>query len=432
MRDGRRAATMMDLSSKEYAMRSYCARGVLLTLGLVLAGNAPGITTGQDIGSPSLLPIPSFDESYTTAVAHSDGVVAEAPPGTNPAATDVLPSPLPSPSDSPVPTGDDYKQAMNQPWGDGACGGYGYGCGYGRGYWFGSAGGLILGAPTRHSDYMSYDSATLLPVMQTGQLTNNFAGGVDVLAGRMFGCGNWGMAVNYWGVYPSAQQADIYNTNVTGNLGSYLNFGGLNYNGNPATNYWNNVFHQRLVTSQAINSVEWNLLGNCGCMGGLWGCSPWTGCNCGGACGPRLGGGWLMGVRYFQFNDGFRFYSDNADNVFDGSANEIQYNVQTRNNLLGFQVGGGLNYRIYNCFSLYGIGRAGIYGNHAIVNQAVYGSAGDATVNAGPYTGTAYRFNSSATNLAFLGQLDLGGRYQVSKCWSINGGYRWSASRAWP
>jgi hypothetical protein len=131
-----------------------------------------------------------------------------------------------------------------------------------------------------------------------------------------------------------------------------------------------------------------------------------------------------MGVRYFQFNDDFRFYSDNADNVFDGSANEIQYLIRTRNNLLGFQLGGGLNYRVWNCFSLYGIGKAGIYGNHAIVDQAVYGSAGDATVNVGPYTGTGYRFTSSNTNLAFLGQLDMGGRWQVNNCWSIQGGYR--------
>src|SRR3954451_13008916 len=137
MRDGRRAVTMMDLSSKEYAMRSYCARGVLFTLGFVLAGSVGA----QDIGSPSLLPVSAFDESFSTfSVAHSDKVVAEAEPGPNPAATDVLPSPLPSPSDSPIQAGDDYKQAMNQSWGDGACGGCG--CGGGR-YWFGSVGGLI-------------------------------------------------------------------------------------------------------------------------------------------------------------------------------------------------------------------------------------------------------------------------------------------------
>ena len=132
----------------------------------------------------------------------------------------------------------------------------------------------------------------------------------------------------------------------------------------------------------------------------------------------------MMGVRYFQLNDDFRFYSDNADNTFNGAVNEMQYAIRTRNNLFGFQVGGGLNYRVWNCFSLYGTAKAGIYGNHAIVNQAVYGSAGDATVNVGPYAGTAYRFQSSNTSLAFLGQLDMGGRYQMSKCWSINGGYR--------
>ena len=400
---------MMDLSSKEYAMRSYCARGVLLTLGFVLAGSVPSMTAGQEFGSPSLLPISQSEFFATSPVAHQDVVIAEAAPGDNPAATDVLPSPS-----------DDYKQAMQQ-WGsDLPCtaGVAGSDCSSGHcGHqWFGSVGAVILGAPSRESTYLTYNATTFAPVMQTSDVNRQFSGGVEVNVGRTCGCGDWGMGFTYWGIYPAAQQADIYNTTYP--IGTYLRFDGLDYNGNPGTLYWNNVFHQRIVTNQQINSVELNLFGNCGC--GLWGCNSCMGCQCG----PRLGTGWGMGLRYFQFNDDFRFYSDNADNVFDDSANEIQYLQRTRNNLLGFQIAGGLNYRVFNCFSVYGTSKAGIYGNHAIVNQAVYGSAGDATVNNGPYTGTAYRFQSSANNLAFLGQLDLGGRYQINKCWSIDGGYR--------
>jgi hypothetical protein len=417
MRDGPRAANMMDLSSKEYAMRSYFARGVLLSLGFVLATAAPSLTLGQEFGSPSLLPI-STDQFFSTIpVAHQDSVVIEAGPGENPALDT-----LPSPSDANVQAPPSYKEALQQ-WGSDSCttgvaGDYGYGCGSCRGYWFGSVGGLVLGAPTRSSTYLTYNANNFMPVMQTGDTNGVFSGGVDVTLGRMFGCGNWGTAFTYWGVYPSDQTADIYNTAYP--IGAYVDFSGIDYNGNPGTLYWNNVFHQRIVTTQAINSVEWNLLGNCGCGSGLFGCSP---SHCG-PCGPRLGAGWMAGVRYFQFNDDFRFYSDNADNVLDGSVNEMQYNISTRNNLFGFQVGGGLNYRVCNCFSVYGIGKAGIYGNNVIVDQALYGSAGDATVNNGPYTGTAYRFQSSQTSLAFLGQLDLGGSYKINNCWSINGGYR--------
>lgn len=417
MRDGPRAATMMDLSSKEYAMRSYDVRGVLLSLGFVLASAAPSLTVGQEFGSPSLLPISSGSQFYATVpVAHQDSVVIEAAPGENPALDT-----LPSPSDANVQAPPSYKEALQQ-WGSDSCTtgvgeDSGYGCGSCRGNWFGSVGGLVLGSPTRCSTYLTYNANNFAPVMQTGDTNGVFAGGIDVTLGRMFGCGNWGTSFTYWGVYPADQSADVYNTNYP--IGAYVNFAGIDYNANPGTLYWNNVFHQRIVTNQAINSVEWNLLGNCGCGGGPFGCS-----SCSGPCGPRLGAGWMAGVRYFQFNDDFLFYSDNADNVLDGSVNEMQYNISTRNNLLGFQVGGGLNYRVWNCFSLYGIGKAGIYGNHAIVNQAIYGSAGDATVNNGPYTGTGYRFQSSQTSLAFLGQLDLGGRYQINNCWSINAGYR--------
>ncbi|MFN0022132.1 MAG: BBP7 family outer membrane beta-barrel protein, partial [Pirellulaceae bacterium] len=298
----------------------------------------------------------------------------------------------------------------------GVSGDCGSGCGCG---WFGSVGALILGPSSRCNTYLSYDSATYLPVLTTSQTNGAFGGGIDITAGKMLGCGNWGASFTYWGVYPSAARADVYNTDVTGNLGSYLNFGGLTYNANPGTNYWNAVVHQRIVTNQTINSAEINLLGNCGC--GLFGCDS---CVCGGPCGPRLGMGWTMGLRYFQFNDDFNYYSDNLDNVLDGSINEMQYRINTRNSLYGFQVGGGLNYRVWNCFSLYGIGKAGIYNNRASVSQAIYGSGGDATVNVGPYAGTAYRFQDHTDNLAFLGQLDLGGRYQMSRCWSINGGYR--------
>ena len=394
---------MMDLSNKEYAMRSYCARGVLLTLGLVLAGSVGA----QEFGSPSLLTHSQSEFYATLPVAHQDVVIAEAAPGDNPAATDVLPSPS------------DYKQAMQQ-WGSdlpctsgvaaGDCGG----CGGNQ--WFGSVGALILGSPSRSSTYLTYNATTFQPALQTSDVNTQFSGGVETTVGRTFGCGNWGLGFTYWGIYPSSQQADIYNTTYP--IGTYLRFDGLDYNGGVSTLNWNNVSHQRIVTNQQINSVEMNLFGNCGC--GLWGCTSCMGCQCG----PRLGTGWMMGLRYFQFNDDFNFYSDNTDNVLDGSANEIQYLLRTRNNLLGFQIAGGLNYRVFNCFSLYGTSKAGIYGNHAIVNQAVYGSAGDATVNIGPYAGTAYRFQSSANNLAFLGQLDLGGRYQINKCWSINGGYR--------
>jgi Putative beta barrel porin-7 (BBP7) len=415
MRDGSRAATMMDLSRKEYAMRSLDARGVFLTLGFVLAGISPSLTAAQEFGSPSLLPIPSQKDFFAALpVNHQDTVTLEAPPSDNPAATDNFASP----SDNPVSSSESYKKVMQQ-WGNdlpctsgvaestGDCGGS---------RWFGSVGALILGAPTRHSTYLTYNTTTFLPVMQTGDVNRQFSGGVEVNVGRAFGCGDWGLGFTYWGIYPSSQQDDIYNTNYP--ISTYLDFGSLNYNGNPGTNYWNNVFHQRIVTNQQINSVELNVLGNCGC--GLWGCTSCMGCQCG----PRLGTGWMMGLRYFQANDNFNFYSDNADNVLDGSVNEIQYALRTRNNLLGFQIAGGLNYRVFNCFSLYGTSKAGIYGNHAIVNQAVYGSAGDATINNGAFSGTGYRFQSSQTNLAFLGQLDLGGHYQVNKCWSIDGGYR--------
>src|SRR5262245_35018391 len=115
MRDGPRAATMMDLSSKEYAMRSYFAHGVVLALGVILAGSAR-MSVAQDFGTPTLLPIPTQSELFAASpVAHQDSVVLEAAPSDNPAAVDNLPSPSDAQVQAPS-----YKDAMQQ-WGSDSC-----------------------------------------------------------------------------------------------------------------------------------------------------------------------------------------------------------------------------------------------------------------------------------------------------------------------
>src|SRR6187549_1803475 len=117
MRDGPRAATMMDLSSKEYAMRSCFARGIVVALGFVLVASSPAITAAQEYGTPALLPIPTQTDYYSAALAaHQESVVTEAAQGENPAAANNLPSP----SDARVQAPESYKYAMQQ-WGSDSC-----------------------------------------------------------------------------------------------------------------------------------------------------------------------------------------------------------------------------------------------------------------------------------------------------------------------
>ncbi len=94
------------------------------------------------------------------------------------------------------------------------------------------------------------------------------------------------------------------------------------------------------------------------------------------------------------------------------------------NDLLGFQLGGELDFRFAKCWSVFVNGKAGVYGNHATNEQSVYGSEGYATINNGAYTGDDYYINSETYDLAMLAQLDLGVKWQVSSHWAITAGYR--------
>lgn len=401
-------------------MRSFHARGVLFTLGMFcLAGSAGA----QDFGSPSLLPIPSASQLYPTAqVGHSDSVIVETPPAANPAGV----AELPSPSDLPAP-GNDYEQAMIQEWGSdspvctsGMCGT----CCNGP-YWFGSAGGLIMTRDHRDSFVTSVDLATNNGELCTCMtMSDRWYGGFDVTAGRMFGCGNWGLAATYWGVYPTSESADVYAANLTGALVTTFNFAATDYNNGTVNQtmdqYFDNAQHHRLTTSNTYNSFELNLLGNSINGGPFGGCNNTPGAN---GC-SRLGYGWMMGMRYFNFQENFMFESDVVDNVFNGDPNEVCYHVRTQNNLWGFQVGGGLNYRVINCLSLYGTSKFGIFNNNIQVNQTLQGQLDYAYINTGAYAGTAYNFSNTRNDLAYLGQIDLGGNWQVTNRIALNAGYR--------
>ncbi|MFN0020084.1 MAG: hypothetical protein ACKVP0_17630, partial [Pirellulaceae bacterium] len=92
-------------------MRSFFARGIIVSLGLALAGVSPGISAAQEYGAPSLLPIPAQTDYYSAALAaHQESVIIEAAPGDNPAPVDAVPSP----SDAPLQAPESYKNAMQQ------------------------------------------------------------------------------------------------------------------------------------------------------------------------------------------------------------------------------------------------------------------------------------------------------------------------------
>jgi opacity protein-like surface antigen len=148
----------------------------------------------------------------------------------------------------------------------------------------------------------------------------------------------------------------------------------------------------------------------CGCCNGNAG-SPW-------------GFGWLAGFRYINFTEDWLFTTDTTETVFDNDATELNYAVDLDNNLIGFQMGGGISYCVTNALSAYATAKFGLYNNHIEQTQRVFGPLGNATINNGPFATSDYVIDAEDDDIAFVGQFDAGARWALNESWSINAGYR--------
>ena len=431
-------------------MKSFYTRGVMFALGLVSCASFAG--AAEPFGSATLLPIPSQYEAQNTLVSpagynrrnHQEDIPSPSDLGPT-IAPEVNPNPAYSPrlGPSPVPSqmSQPYDNAIRgNPWSDnagscsdGSCGvtaddaSCGSSCCPTIGSrWFAYGGGLIMSRANQSHHSLSQDINTYRTILDTHDAGQGTAGGFEAYAGRLLGCnGCNAFQLGYWGIYPGNTMASRLATGyppsgIGPTLGTGLNL--LEYD-NGTNNYdmrtWMTTTTGIHDVSRSFNynSAEANFLGN----SYAWGLIPYT-AGCG--CGPRMQFGWLAGFRYFQYNDATSFYTEYDDTVLDGDDNQFEYTTRTKNSLYGFQLGGQGNYRISNCWSLYGGGRAGVFNNHINATQFIAGSAGYANIAQGAYAGQPYFVESSRNVLAGIGQVDLGVRYNLNCRLSFNGGYR--------
>jgi hypothetical protein len=395
-------------------------------LGLVcLASNG----RAQDVGIPSLLPIPPA-ASYPVTQAAADWYADPSPAqDTLPSPSDKAPlqAPYQAPYQSPQQISPDYKSAMSGSWdGCGAadsCGGCGGCCNCKYVY----ANALLMtrsvcGVPTS----VDTDPTT---VLNTSDVQGDWFGGFEIGAGWCFNGGQNAVEVVYWGLFPSLQHGEFYGANALGALNPHpaINFSTLDYsdgfNTGTAFEWYEDAERHHIQSSYSVNSVEVNLLGTCCGCGGPFGCAA-AGCGPSNYGGSPWGFGWIGGFRYFNFDENLLFCTDDVDTTFDGSDGELHYDIQTTNNLYGVQLGGGINRCIGCKWSLYGVGKVGAFLNDSSMEQSVYGPNGYATVNTGVYDTQEFRVRESENSLAMVGQLDLGARYQINCRWSAQFGYR--------
>ena len=307
--------------------------------------------------------------------------------------------------------------------------------------WFAGGGALFFRRVDDRSLALTYDTAMPTPnVLSTGDARQTRLNGFEVFTGRYFNCGRNAFMVNYWGLFPADETATVI-VPGGGNYRPRYSFNGLEMPGQSVYDWYDSAYSHRIVRSSEYHNVEANLLGFA--VGGAartWGCTDACGCGdtCSAftgpcnltpnVCGSRLNLTWLAGVRWFRFSDNLQYSASENDSTYNGSADDIYFDNNVRNDLVGFQLGGAATYCCGKRFNLYTLSKAGIYNNHSQLYSRIgtNGSMPDTAVvdSANAYDGNSYLINASQNNAAVLGEIGTGVGARISRGWSANVGYR--------
>jgi hypothetical protein len=190
----------------------------------------------------------------------------------------------------------------------------------------------------------------------------------------------------YYGLFHHADQVQV--NDPGNNLFSALSnfgtrpFGGFLEEGNAA--------YMREELSSTFDNFEANYRRH------------WQGADC------RLQGSWLMGVRYFKFDEDFDFVSVSTLN-----SGQLRYHVNATNSLVGAQTGGDAWLCIIPGLRLGTEAKAGIYGNHSSQGTKI-----TATSLAVPFTESAL-----SNDVAFVGDASVFLTYRINYQMNIKVGY---------
>lgn len=294
----------------------------------------------------------------------------------------------------------------------------------GTSLWYGSVSALAMTRDRPNMVYLTYE---------TGNLPHNvyppdefsWRWGGEITFGRRFcnpcatecgGCntGYWALEASYWTLYPFnsfvSHTSPASPTNPNGTVGTPLRVSDVQFDGTPATTWFDNAAEHRLWRRDEIHNIEVNL------VRGQWSYgqdSPWD-------------LGWEMGVRYFRFQESWRFGSVMGGHSWGegGGAFEAYLSDQITNNLVGPQIGFDLGYSMYSGMRFFLAPKFGLFNNNINNNfQAYLGDGTIATTGTSGVPGT-YPVNSSTNTLSFLTQIDVGLDWKFARQWSAQVGYR--------
>lgn len=235
-------------------------------------------------------------------------------------------------------------------------------------------------------------------------------------------CQQYAWEVGWWGLDGDVQEQFVDGP-LTANFRYYgmVNYAGLEYGGQPVNELYNyqipvtgpgaeTVLSQRVRTNFRCQNLELNFLR----LPLLTGCCSYD-CSA-----PAFTLTGLCGVRYFRFDDDLEFATEwddgNALAGWRNGTNELFHDIQMENQLVGFQLGANMNYVVAARWNAFWDTSFGLYNNHIKQWQRMYN----------PFTGTTATFtqdgrevdvNSSKNEVAFLGEMRLGGGYLFTPNW---------------
>jgi hypothetical protein len=261
--------------------------------------------------------------------------------------------------------------------------------------------------------------------------------------------------VGYWLLDDELNEAQIVDAIPTDTYRMYgmKNFAGIEYNGEPV-NLWYDyqvpvedpanpppwgtgtlvrVLAQRVRSNFRAQNLELNLLripicgaSSCGySSSGCDDCNGYGAANCAPVCESPFSIATLCGFRYLRIDDDFQYatmwaiddgtgtLTPPAYTPWDG-AGELYYDINVDNHLAGFQLGAHMNYCVSCKCNVFWNTNFGLYNNHITSYQRVYGELGSATWVG---SGEDVSVNADKDDVAFVGEMQVGGSYDFTCNW---------------
>lgn len=263
----------------------------------------------------------------------------------------------------------------------------------GCGPWFASASALIMTRDAPNNVELAYLQTTpQIAVLNSEQAGFNWTGGVEAHIGRSIGQ-RWAGEIVYWMLDPVVSNIGVRtDANI---INSRLDTQNAIFSGVPLSAYFDNAHEQRVKRVNEFHNVELNLMQQALMV------DP----------NGRFNMTFFTGARYFRFRETFDYLSVAAGAEFaDNDPNtQAGYHIRLHNYLYGWQIGARTSMNVGNRLRLYAMPRVGIMANRISQRNELCMVIDE---------------NSDKTDVAMLGQLDLGFSYQVFRCCNIVAGYR--------